>query len=164
MAQISGGGPAEMKALAARLREAPAGLKNELRRNMRKAAGPAVGKVKASILAMPATKGSPPGRVPLRTAIAGTVTSSVRITPTGVRLDIVSLGSRMPRGEGNMPAHVDARGGWGHPVFERGGRERVWVRQRGKAQWFERPIIDSSPQITAAVQAAIDETDRKLGG
>lgn len=165
MAQVTGNGPAEMKALAVRLREADPRLKNELRRNFRKAAAPVVRKVQESILSMPVTRGgSPPGRVPLREAIARTVTSSVGITASGVRLDIVSLGSRMPQGEGSMAAHMNARGGFGHPVFERRGRDPVWVRQRGKPGWFTNPVKDSARDVQDQVQAAMDETARKLGG
>jgi hypothetical protein len=162
MARVTGTGPAELKALAVRLREADPRLRLEMRRNLRKTAAPVVRRVQASIMAMPSVHGSPPGRSPLREAIARTVTSSVRTTAAGVRLDIVSLGARMPQGEQNMPAHVDARGGWGHPVYQRRGRDPVWVRQRGKAQWFERPVIDSARQVQDELQVAMDETARKL--
>jgi hypothetical protein len=161
---VTGGGPAEMKLLAVRLREADPALQRELRRNMRAAAGPIVARVRASILSMPAVHGSPPGRVPLREALARTVNSSVRLTPKGVQADIVSLGSRMPRGEGNLNAYTGALRGWGHPVFEQRGREKVWVRQHGKPGWFERPITQAAPALKAAVQDAMDETKRKLEG
>jgi hypothetical protein len=161
--RITGNGPEELKSLAVRLREADPRLKNELRRNFRKEADPVVRKVQASILAMPVTRGgSPPGRVPLRAAIARTVTSSVRITAKGVQVDIVSLGSRMPQGEGNMAAHVNARRGWGHPVFERRGRDPVWVRQTGKPGWFTNPVSNSARDFQDGAQAAMDETKRKL--
>jgi hypothetical protein len=163
MTQVTGNGPGELKALAIRLKEADPRLRNEMRRNMRKAAAPMVRAVQESILSMPSVHGSPPGVVPLRAAIARTVTSSVRTSATSVELHIVSLGSRMPQGEGNMAAHVNARGGWGHPVFERRGREPVWVRQRGKPGWFTEPVKDHARDVQAQIQAAMDETKRKLG-
>jgi hypothetical protein len=165
--RITGNGPGELKSLAVRLREADPRLKNELRRNFRKEADPVVRKVQASILAMPVTRGgSPPGRVPLREAIARTVTSSVRITAKGVQVDIVSLGSRMPQGEGNMAAHVNARRGWGHPVFGRHTMPRqdwTWRRQIGKPGWFTNPVSNSARDFQDGAQAAMDETKRKLG-
>lgn len=165
MTRVTGTGPEQMKALAVRLREADPRLRNELRRNFRKSAEPVVRKVQASILSMPVTRGgSPPGRVPLRAAIARTVTSSVRITAQGVQVDIVSLGSRMPTGEGNMAAHVNARRGWGHPVFQRRGRDPVWVREVGKPGWFQNPVTGSARDFQDGAQAAMDETKRKLGG
>jgi hypothetical protein len=163
MARVTGSGPAQLKSLGVRLKEADPRLRREMLRSFRRSATPIVRKVQASILSMPSVHGSPPGRAGLRDALARTVTSSARVTAKGAQLDIVSLGSRMPQGEGNMNAHVDARGGWGHPVFQRRGRETAWVRQRGRAQWFERPPIDSAKQVQDELQAAMDETARKLG-
>lgn len=163
MTQITGSGPDGLKSLAIRLREADPRLRNEMRRNMRKAAGPMVRAVQESILAMPSVHGSRPGVIPLRAAIARTVTSTVRTSGSAVELHIVSLGSRMPQGEGNMAAHMNARGGFGHPVFERRGREPVWVRQRGKPGWFTEPVKHHARDVQAQIQAAMDETKRKLG-
>jgi hypothetical protein len=167
MARVTGSGPEELKSLAVRLKEADPRLRLELRRSMRKSAAPVVREVQRSILDMPSVHGSPPGRVPLREAIARTVTASVSTTASGVKLEIVSLGRRMPEGEQNLPALADRQRGWGHPVWGRHTQTRkewTWVRQHGKTGWFERPVIDSARQVQDELQAALDETARKLGG
>lgn len=167
MAKVTGPGPAELKALAERLREADPKLRLELRRNMRKAADPLVREVQASILAMPSVHGSPPGRSSLRAAIARTVAASVGMTKAGVRVDIVSLGARMPQGEQNLNKLTDQRRGWGHPVFGRHWQTRkewTWVRQFGRPGWFEGTISDHARDVQAQIQAAMDETKRKLEG
>lgn len=168
MTQVTGNGPGELKSLAIRLREADPRLRNEMRRNMRKAAGPMVRAVQGSVLSMPSVHGDPAGRVPpLRVAIARTVTSTVRTSKTSVELHIVSLGSRMPQGEGNMAAHVNARRGWGHPVFGRHTMTRqewTWRRQIGKPGWFTEPVKHHARDVQAQIQAAMDETKRKLEG
>lgn len=160
--RVTGTGPEEMKLLAARLREAPKSLRSKLRKEFRAAAGPTVRRVQASILDMPSVHGSVPGKVPLREAIARTVTASAAITASGVRLDIVSYGTRMPRGEQSLPKHTDSARGWGHPVFARRGRDRVWVHQHGKTQWFEDPIARSARAIQDACQRAMDSVAREL--
>ena len=99
MARVTGSGPEELKSLAVRLKEADPKLRLEMRRAFNRTAAPVVREVQASILSMPSVHGSPPGRVPLREAIARTVTSSVSTAPSGVKLEIVSLGRRMPEGE-----------------------------------------------------------------
>ncbi len=157
--RVTGTGPAEMKALAARLREADPALKRALRRNMRDIAAPTVARVQASILSMPSHHAGQ-----FRAHIAATVTSSVGITRNGVQISILSRGAKMGPGQGEdtLPKHVDSRRGWAHPVFARRGRERVWVRQMGKPGWFEDPIGRSGPAVQRACQQAMDEVKRKL--
>jgi hypothetical protein len=155
MAEITGTGPAEMKLLAARLHDADPALKRELRRSMRTAAGPVVAAVRASILSMPSHHDGS-----LRAGTARTVSSSVGLTRTGARLDIVSAGRKMPAGEDRLPGFLDSAKGWSHPVF---GNRDVWVRQHGKPAWFERPPAVAAPALRRAVQDAMDATARKLG-
>jgi len=161
MTVITGPGVVQMRELAVKLRAADPKLKNELRRQFRQISAPTVRRVQTSIMDMASVGGG--GH--LRAEIAATVSATTRITRNGVRLDIVSRGSKMPPGqedEATMPKHVDARGGWGHPVFARRGRPVVWVRQYGKAQWFENPIMSAASTIAAAAQAALDDTLRQL--
>jgi len=167
MARVTGSGPEELKSLAVRLKEADPKLRLEMRRAFNRTAAPVVREVQASILSMPSVHGSPPGRVPLREAIARTVTSSVSTAPSGVKLEIVSLGRRMPEGEQNLNALTDRSGGWGHPVFGRHWltrREWTWVRQHGKTGWFERPVIGSGKTAQGELEKAMEETKRKLEG
>jgi len=156
MAEITGGGPAEMKQLAARLHEADPALKRELRRNLRAAAGPVVAAVQESILSMPSHHDGS-----LRAEVARTVSSSVGLTRNGARLEIVSSGRKMPAGEDRLPGFLDSVKGWNRPVF---GNRDVWRRQHGKPAWFERPVTGKAPALRRTAQDAMDETKRKLGG
>jgi hypothetical protein len=177
---VTGTGPAQMKALAVKLRAADKVQKAALRRRFRAIADPTVRKVKASALAMPSRTGV--GR--LRADVAATVGSSVGITKNGVRLDILSRGSKMPPGEGNLPAYMDSPKGWMHPVYGRPGAELiahmaaavqprfrsgrahgrgwVWVREFGRSQWFEGPIGPAARDAQQAAQQAMEETKRFL--
>jgi hypothetical protein len=153
-----------MRLLAVRIRAADAGLRRELRQNMKAAAAPVVARVQQSILDMPSKHGGD-----LRREVAKTVTSRVSLAKTGVQLTILSSGSKMPAGKTNLPAEMDRATGWGHPVFERKSRRRqrkhwTWVRQRGKVGWFENAVAGEARQLRQAVQDAMDTTARKAGG
>lgn len=153
--RVTGTGPAEMKLLAARLKTADPALKRDLRRNMRQIAAPTVARVRESILSMPSHHDGT-----LRGEIARTVSSSVGITKTGVRLDILSSGRKMPAGKDRLPGFTDSARGWNHPVF---GNRNVWRRQHGKPGWFELTIMRSARDAERAVQRAMGATARKLG-
>jgi hypothetical protein len=154
--EVTGSGPADMKLLAARLREADPALRRELRRNMKALAGPVVSRVQASILSMPSHHDGS-----LRGQVARTVSASAGFTRAGVRLEIVSSGRKMPAGEDRLPGFLDSARGWNHPVF---GNRDVWRRQHGKTGWFENPITSAGPALKRAAQAAMDETAHRLEG
>lgn len=185
MARITGGGVADMRELAVALKTADPKLKRNLRRRMRAAGRPIVGDVQRSILDMPSRDQTRT----LRGEVAGTVGSSIRITAAGIRMDIVSQGSKMPAGMGTLPKHLDAAGGFAHPVFARGSRFTMgpskaaryrktpeaqrpqvkvgawtWTRQHGKTQWFEEPVIRRYRELEAAMRDAMEDTRRELGG
>ena len=150
-----------MKLLAARLRDADPVLKRELRRNFRDAAESVIGDVEQSILLMPSHHDGT-----LRRETARTVVLRTSFSASGVRVNIDSLGSRMPPGKGTLPHHLDSAKGWNHPVWARGPRARWnWTktRQHGKPQWFERPIADNARQFRDAALKAIAETEKHLG-
>jgi hypothetical protein len=160
-AEVTGTGVLDMKLLAAKLKEADPVLKRELRRNFKKAAEPVVRDVRQSILAMPSRH-----KGPLRAEVAGTVVLRTSFAASGVRVNIDSLGSRMPRGKDTLPRHLDSARGWNHPVYGRGPRSRWnWTRKRqhGKAGWFERPVIENAREFRDAALAAIDAVERELG-
>jgi hypothetical protein len=180
MTVVTGTGPAQMKELAVKLRAADKVQKAALRKRFRAIAAPTVRAVRASALSQPSRTGAGT----LRADVAKTVGSSVGITKNGVRLDIVSSGSKMPAGEGNLPVYMDSPKGWMHPVFGRPeaevlahmtaavqkgfhsgrahGRGWVWVRQHGKPQWFEAPIGPAARDAQAAAQQAMEDTARFL--
>lgn len=162
MTQVTGPGPAQMVLLAQRIRAADAGLRRELRKNMQAAAGPVVARVRQSILDMPSRHAGD-----LRREVAATVTATVSLAKSGVQLNIISDGRKMPAGKTNLPAEMDEPGGWGHPVFGRPTRSRgewTWVRQHGKTGWFEATIAGQAPQLRRAVQDAMDAAAAKAGG
>jgi hypothetical protein len=182
-AEVTGSGVLDMKLLAARLKEADPVLKRNLRRNFRAAAAPLVEDVKNSILTMPSHHAGK-----LREQVAGTVVLRTSFSSAGVRVNIDSLGARMPAGKGTLPHHLDSDKGWNHPVYPRGPRFTLrtsrarkyrhlaegkrplvkqgawtWVHQEGKPGWFERPITDGAREFRDAALAAITAVERELG-
>lgn len=160
-AEVTGSGVLDMKLLAARLKDADPALKKALRKNFRDAAEPVAGDVQQSILLMPSHHGGT-----LRRETAGTIVVRTSFSSAGVRVQIDSLGSKMPPGKGTLPHHLDSSKGWHHPVWGHGPRSRWhWTRRRqlGKPGWFERPITDNARAFRDAALAAIAEAERKLG-
>jgi hypothetical protein len=175
-AKVTGSGVLDMKLLAAKLREADPKLKRELRRNFKAAAEPVLGDVEQSILLMPSHHGGT-----LRREVAKTVVLRTSFSSAGVRVQIDSLGSRMPPGKGTLPHHLDSGEGWNHPVYGSAraeaesvalqkahgkgfghGRAWTWVKQYGKPGWFERPIADNARAFRDAALKAIDDTEKHL--
>jgi hypothetical protein len=160
-AKVTGSGVDEMKLLAARLKDADPALKRELRKKFRDAAEPVAGDVQQSILLMPSHHDGT-----LRREAARTIVTRTSFSSAGVRVQIDSLGSRMPQGKGTLPHHLDSGRGWHHPVWGHGPRGKWhWTRRRqlGKPGWFERPVIDNARAFRDAALAAIGEVERKLG-
>jgi hypothetical protein len=160
-AKVTGSGVLDMKLLAAQLKEADPALKRGLRKNFRDAASPVAEDVRQSILAMPSRHDGT-----LRAETARTITLSTSITRNGIRVQVSSLGNRMPAGKSTLPRHLDSVRGWNHPVWGRGPRSRWhWTkrRQHGKPQWFERPIALNAREFQAAARQALNEVQRKLG-
>jgi hypothetical protein len=160
-AEVTGTGVLDMKLLAAKLKEADPKLKQELRKKFRDAAEPVAGDVQQSILLMPSHRGGT-----LRREVARTIVVRTSFSAAGVRVNIDSLGSRMPRGKETLPRHLDSAKGWNHPVWGHGPR-RTWHwtrrRQHGKTGWFERPVIEDAREFRDAALAAIDAVERELG-
>jgi len=181
---LTGPGVGEMKALAVKLREADPRLRRALLARFRQAGAPIVRDVQVSILDMPAEHYPQAG---LRAEVARTVFASAGVTRSGVRLDIVSAGRRMPAGKQNLPNLLNQPGGFYHPVFARGarftmGRSRAkryarkpvflrpmvkrgaweWTHQQGKPHWFEEPVARSANDVRVACEAALEEVKRSL--
>ena len=160
-AKVTGSGVLDMKLLAAKLKEADPALKRNLRRAFKDAAEPVLGDVEQSILLMPSHHDGT-----LRRQVAKTVSVRTSFSASGVRVQIDSLGAKMPPGKGTLPHHMDSGKGWNHPVYGHGPRSRWhWTRRRqtGKPGWFERPIADNAREFQAAAQRAIDAVRRELG-
>jgi hypothetical protein len=182
-AEVTGPGVLDMKLLAAKLKEADPALKRELRKNFRDAAKPLVRDVQQSILTMPSHHAGQ-----LREEVAKTVVLRTSFAASGVRVNIDSVGSKMPQGKGTLPHHLDSGKGWNHPVYARGPRFTLrrsrarkyrhlkedlkplvkqgawtWTHQEGKPGWFEKPIADNAREFRDAALKAIAETEKHLG-
>ena len=171
MAGVTGNGPDGLKQLAARMAAADKELRRQLRKAMREAADPVVGAVREAIEASPSGHDGT-----LRGEVSRTVSASVSITASRVTLEIVSRGSLMPEGKGNLPAYLNDDKRWKHPVYGRAiaeieaqvtgrghGRGWTWVKQSSHAAgWFDQTIRDRAEDLRRAVQAAMEETARKL--
>ena len=155
---VSGPGVVTLAGLAARVRAADPLLKTHLRDRVGAHAGPLAAAVRASALATPATHYDEG----LRRQVAEAITASRTATAAGVRLSVTCDTERMPPGKRSLPGHMDARGGWGHPVFARPGRRRVWVRQWSRPRWFEDPVSRRRRDLRRACEQAMDDTCRDL--
>lgn len=153
-ARVTGGGPEEMKRLAARLRDADKVLRKELRKALTDAADPLTGAVREAIEASPSGHDGT-----LRGEVSRTVTSAVRFAGSQVTLSVTSAGARMPGGKGDLPAYLNGKG-WRHPVY---GRRSVFQRSRATG-WFDQTISDRADSLRGSVESALDETRRKLEG
>lgn len=172
-ARVTGGGAEEMKRLAARLRDADKVLRKELRKALTEASDPVVGAVREAIQASPSKHDGT-----LRGEVARTVSASVGTSGSQVTLAIVSRGSKMPEGKGNLPSYLNDDKRWKHPVFGRAiaeieaqvggrghGRGWTWVKQSSHAGgWFDQTISGRAPELRRSVESAMDETARKLEG
>jgi len=160
--RVSGPGVRKLTELAAQLEVAPADLRRNMRERLTAEAEPLVRKTKESILTMRAKSQART----FRGEIANTVSSRVRAGGSRVTIEIRADGRMMPPGMTLLPGWTDLARGWGHPVFAHGTNRRKWhwVHQTGKPGWFERPLLESRTNLKAAVQAAIDDTTRKLTG
>jgi hypothetical protein len=191
MAEVTGPGVIDMKALAVRLKGADKKLQRNVRKRFKDAAAPVVAQVQASALSMPVAGHTYHDRPPsLLEAVAGTVYSSTSITRNGIEVHIISSGKRMPKPfPPTLPELMDRPQGWSHPVFAQGARFRLgrsharkyrfrpsaltplvkrgrwtWAHQEAKPHWFEAPIQDSYGEFRRAADQAISDTGRELEG
>lgn len=152
--RVTGGGQEEMRRLAARLKTADKELRKNLRDAFRDAAKPVVEATQNAILSSPSKHDGS-----LRREVARTVSSSVGMSARQVTLNIVSRGSRMPEGKGDIPAYLNGKG-WSHPVY---GRRSVFQPSRATG-WFDQTISGRAEDLRGAAEAAMDETAKKLEG
>ncbi len=156
MATVTGGGREEMHRLAARLKEADTDLRKNLAKQFRQAAKPVVQATQNAVLSSPSKHDGT-----LRREVAKTVSASVLMSARQVQLNIVSRGTRMPEGKGNLPAYLNDDKRWKHPVY--GHRHRKWAKQESRAKgWFNDTISGRADDLRAAAETALEETAKKL--
>lgn len=150
-------------AVAIRYEADGAVMRKELLRNLRKAAAPAVLGAKSSILSMPSTGLRKSAGGSLRAAIAKEIKTQVALTTRSAKVKI-RVRKKTVRGFKNPAQRTNAAAGWRHPVFPEKGKQRdaKWIRQIGKAGWFDNEMRKHRPEYEAAVKSAVDNTAARI--
>ena len=164
MTEVKGSGVRDLTLLSARLKVVEPKLRRQVRKALRDQADPLVRKVRQSVLEM---RSEHDQDYSFREALAGTVYAQVSFLKSGIRVEILSAGRRMPPGMENLNMLTDRARGWGHPVYADSATprgERTWVRQWGKPGWFEKPVIASHGEIKRALEDALDGVRRFVEG
>lgn len=120
-----------------------------MRRNITAAVKPMQSAVKESIAGIP-SKGHPGPS--LRAAMVKNTKIRIRASgaSTVVRLEVAPL----PGSAAELPAYMDGRGSWWHPVY--GNRDR-WAHQ-DPHPYFDRAVMPRLANVRTAVVAAVKET------
>jgi len=61
--------------------------------------------------------------------------------------------------ERNIPAYLDARDGWRHPVF---GNRHTWVRQTTGGSWFSEVLADGQPKLERELTDVWEDAARMI--
>lgn len=173
-------GAERFRRVSKRLREAGAGrLQKDMRKALRKAGGPAVRDIKASIESMPVQNVAGGGRAERvahaasrvktnrgrqlaanRGGLRKTISSAVGITITAVGIRISVNGQRLPPNQRTLPMALGARNGWRHPVY---GHQDRWVRQKGHP-WFHPPAQRHVPDFRREINKVLEHYEKQLAG
>lgn len=132
-------------------------LMNEMRRDIRTSAKPAVQAAKQAARAIP-SKGRGTG---LRTRIAAAIGVQIRTgaKTAGVRIRVAS--SRMPADQRKLPRALDVSRGWRHPVY---GNRNAWVTQDGHPYFLKTLDRHRRPIVLAVMSAANRVIDKLTRG
>lgn len=76
------------------------------------------------------------------TGLRGRVAKGVGVKLTGSGVQVYA--SMNAKDERNIPAYLDSRDGWRHPVF---GNRHNWVRQTTGGSWFNEVLADGQPKL-----------------
>jgi len=125
----------EWKRTEQALRRIDANAADDFRHRLRSGAEELADETRKAVLSIPVTGTKHTG---LRGRVAKGV--GVKITSAGVQISA----SMNQQDERNLPAYLDARDGWRHPVF---GNKSVWVRQTTGGSWFNEVIQDGQPEL-----------------
>lgn len=129
-------------------------LGQDMARNLKTVAEPALQAARAAILGMPSSTETAPG---LRATVASQTRISVR--RSGKRPGVAIRASKrgMPRKFRNAPQRLNRKQGWRHPVF--GG---AWVTQIGQPGWFDDTIAAFKPAAVIAAGLVLDEMKARI--
>lgn len=152
----------EIRRTADRLRQVDKKLPGQLRKELRKAALPAVKRVKAEVRSMPAAgvRGGTSRHPHKARQLRRTIARGVRIQAStgGKRGAGLRIATVMPTSKQAMlPRGLDAgEKGFRHPVF---GNRDMWVTQPG-GSWFREPLAHEFPDVRGRIQRLLEETDK----
>lgn len=126
-------------------------LRRELNAEMRKAAKPLIAKTRAAALE----------KLPHRGGLAAQVAKEPQRVQ--VRTGQATAGVRIVVGRKKGGAQSANKGVIRHPVFARGGKEKVWVNQTVPSGWFDDTLQHWAPIIARpAVEAAMSNIVEKV--
>lgn len=138
-------------------------LRKELAANLRKASVPIRDEARSAILSM-SSHGLPhEDGEPIRQAIAKRIVVETRLTGRSTGVKIKAKRKGMPRGFEHAPKRFN-RQSFRHPVFQREGRDPVWVEQVGKPFWFDDVMRDGRDNWSRGVHAAMEITADRING
>lgn len=184
MVRVEIRGADQLYELNKKLKAADKKLATKLRKAIRTGAKPAVTATKAAVKTIPVTGSPGQGSAErtryayarskvkdrekkqaraqrgsgLRSTIASAIKLEIKTGKTTAAVRIVVDGSKLPPGQRTLPAHLDSKKGWRHPVF---GNREVWVAQRGKP-WFETTIRKHLKTVQKSILAAMDELAKEI--
>jgi hypothetical protein len=92
------------------------------------------------------------------TGLRGRVAKGVGVKLTGAGVQISSSMNRAS--ERNIPAYLDARDGWRHPVF---GNRHNWTRQTTGGDWFSGPLADSQHEVEQKLTDVFERAAHEIG-
>lgn len=151
-----------LQALAKAMRAEADGkdLRKDLIRELGEAVGPIVEDARGAIAGMESGGLSHEGGG-LRAAIAKQIKKQVRLGGRSTGVAVVAGRKGMPRGFEHAPKRTN-RNTWRHPVFQREGRDPVYVEQVGKPRWFDDAGLRARPGARGKVQAALDKMAHRI--
>lgn len=138
-----------MKNVASALKSEADGqlLRRELIKRLKMSTRPAISQAQAGIRSAP-SHGLTQGQS-LRATVATSIKPVVRLSGKQTGVSIRQTGTPGLRGF-KMAGRRFNRAQFRHPVYG-----RAWALQRGKPEWFDRPMQASKPEWEADVQAVI---------
>lgn len=137
-----------MRRVANELRAVNAAFPRRFRKQLEQVVKPLVNQARARIRSMPTHGARHSG---LRRRIARGTRASVATGGT----PHVSVVVRMKDPEEkNIPAYIDRRQGWRHPVF---GNRNVWVRQESGISWFKETMQDGKKETRSRLIRVIND-------
>jgi hypothetical protein len=125
----------EWKRVEQALRRVDANAANDFTHRLRAGAEELADKTRKAVMQIP-TYGIK------HTGLRGRVAQGVGVKITGSGVQVTA--SMNQQDERNIPAYLDARDGWRHPVF---GNRSVWVHQSTGGSWFSEVIQDGQPEL-----------------